>query len=440
MEESPLQQHLLEAIPNFMAGVAPGVLLRKSLTAQPLLSSFQPKAILSLGKAAGAMTQTLADIFSIAPERTLSILPEGYPKPSVPFPVHEGSHPLPDPRSLEALGRVQGFINTLPTDAAVIVALSGGSSSLVAAPLPPVTLSDKIQVTRHLMEAGAPIDTVNSLRLHLSRFKGGGLAEMLGPRPHTTFVLSDIPGRGSSLVGSSPMTPVSRNGPRILEEISLFLSPDKIPPTVRELLLSLSPKEIPPHTFPEDPLRIVGSSVSLIQAMKEYFLQIPELTSYPLHTLTAELCGEAREAGRVLASLIAWGSRSSLEAITGSIWAAAGETTVTLSGTPSGKGGRTLELALSLSMALSPIPALVLTLASDGFDGNSGLAGALVPTSFFFSPRRRLEGEAALQLHDAGGFLERQGLAIRTGPSGTNVNDLVMVIVSPSSTTQRSAS
>lgn len=254
---------------------------------------------------------------------------------------------------------------------------------------------------------------------------------MLSPRPHVTFVLSDIPGAGVSLVGSAPMTPVHRDGPRLLEELGLFLPLEKIPSSVRNILLGRSQDPFLTDPLSDSPLRVIGSSTSLIRSMNSHFMRIPEISALPLHLLTDELCGESREAGRILASLIAWKARSSPKDPTGGIWAASGETTVSLTGGPTGKGGRTLELGLSLANSLFPLPALVLSLASDGFDGNSGLAGALVPTSFFSSPQRRIEGQLALRHHDSGRFLEENGLEIRTGPSGTNVNDLLMVVVSP---------
>lgn len=414
-----------------MADIAPGTLLRRHLKDHPLPDSFLPGGILSMGKAAGFLTEALAEFFSLSSAQTLSILPEGYPRPSLNFPLFEGAHPLPDRRSLEAFERIQRFINGIPPSSPVVIALSGGSSSLIASPVPPVTLEEKTLVSRQLIEAGAPIGTLNSLRIHLSQFKGGGLARMISPRPHVTFVLSDIPGPGVSLVGSAPMTPIHRNGPRLLEELQLFIPLEKIPSSVRNTLLGQSQDPFLTAPPSDSPLWVIGSSRSLIRSMKVHFAKIPEISDLPLHLLTDELCGESREAGRVLASLIAWQASSSPSDRTGGIWAASGETTVTLTGGPTGKGGRTLELALSLAISLFPLPALVLSLASDGFDGNSGLAGALVPTSFFSSPQRRIEGQLALRHHDSGHFLEENGFEIRTGPSGTNVNDLLLVIVYP---------
>ena len=431
MEEDRLRRRIIEKIPEFMADIAPGILLRRHLKDHPLPESFLPGGILSMGKAAGPLTEALAEIFPLSSAQTLSILPEGYPRPSLDFPFFEGAHPLPDRRSLEAFDRIQHFIHGIPPSSPVVIALSGGSSSLIASPIPPVTLEEKTLVSRQLMEAGAPIETLNSLRIHLSQFKGGGLARMLSPRPHVTFVLSDIPGAGVSLVGSAPMTPVHRDGPRLLEELGLFLPLEKIPSSVRNILLGRSQDPFLTDPLSDSPLRVIGSSTSLIRSMNSHFMRIPEISALPLHILTDELCGESREAGRILASLIAWEARSSPKDPTGGIWAASGETTVSLTGGPTGKGGRTLELGLSLAISLFPLPALVLSLASDGFDGNSGLAGTLVPTSFFSSPQRRIEGQLALRHHDSGRFLEENGLEIRTGPSGTNVNDLLMVVVSP---------
>ncbi|MCL5953090.1 MAG: DUF4147 domain-containing protein [Nitrospirae bacterium] len=431
MEEDRLRRRILEKIPEFMADIAPGNLLRSHLKDHPLPDSFLPGAILSMGKAAGFLTEALAEFFSLSSAQTLSILPEGYPRPPLNFPFFEGAHPLPDRRSLEAFERIRNFINGIPPSSPMVIALSGGSSSLIASPVPPVTLEEKTLVSRQLIEAGAPIETLNSLRLHLSQFKGGGLARIISPRPHVTFVLSDIPGTGVSLVGSAPMTPIHRNGPRLLEELRLFIPLEKIPSSVSNTLLGQSQDPFLADPPSDSPLWVIGSSRSLIRSMKVHFATIPEISGLPLHLLTDELCGESREAGRVLASLIAWQASSSPSIHTGGIWAASGETTVTLTGGPTGKGGRTLELALSLAISLFPLPALVLSLASDGFDGNSGLAGALVPTSFFSSPQRRIEGQLALRHHDSGHFLEENGFGIRTGPSGTNVNDLLLVIVYP---------
>ena len=431
MEEDRLRRRILEKIPEFMADIAPGILLRSHLKDHPLPDSFLPGGILSMGKAAGFLTEALAEFFSLSSAQTLSILPEGYPRPPLNFPFFEGAHPLPDRRSLEAFERIRNFINGIPPSSPMVIALSGGSSSLIASPVPPVTLEEKTLVSRQLIEAGAPIETLNSLRLHLSQFKGGGLARIISPRPHVTFVLSDIPGTGVSLVGSAPMTPIHRNGPRLLEELRLFIPLEKIPSSIRITLLGQSQDPFLADPPSDSPLWVIGSSRSLIRSMKVHFATIPEISGLPLHLLTDELCGESREAGRVLASLIAWQASSSPSIHTGGIWAASGETTVTLTGGPTGKGGRTLELALSLAISLFPLPALVLSLASDGFDGNSGLAGALVPTSFFSSPQRRIEGQLALRHHDSGHFLEENGFGIRTGPSGTNVNDLLLVIVYP---------
>ena len=431
MEEDRLRRRILEKIPEFMADIAPGILLRSHLKDHPLPDSFLPGGILSMGKAAGFLTEALAEFFSLSSAQTLSILPEGYPRPPLNFPFFEGAHPLPDRRSLEAFERIRNFINGIPPSSPMVIALSGGSSSLIASPVPPVTLEEKTLVSRQLIEAGAPIETLNSLRLHLSQFKGGGLARIISPRPHVTFVLSDIPGTGVSLVGSAPMTPIHRNGPRLLEELRLFIPLEKIPSSVSNTLLGQSQDPFLADPPSDSPLWVIGSSRSLIRSMKVHFATIPEISGLPLHLLTDELCGESREAGRVLASLIAWQASSSPSDHTGGIWAASGETTVTLTGGPTGKGGRTLELALSLAISLFPLPALVLSLASDGFDGNSGLAGALVPTSFFSSPQRRIEGQLALRHHDSGHFLEENGFGIRTGPSGTNVNDLLLVIVYP---------
>jgi len=436
MEREDLRARLLAAIPDYMAEIAPGLLIRHHLEknpAPPLPTG--PKALLSLGKAAGAMTASFAEAFGIDPAASLSILPEGYPPPPPSFPLFSGSHPLPDRRSLEAFLRIRDFTENLPDGMPLVVALSGGSSSLVVHPVPPVDLEDKVLISKRLMESGAPIETINALRIHLSAFKGGGLARMIASRPSLTYILSDIPGDGAPLVGSSPMFSIPRDGPGMLSELEFWLK-DGIPDPVRRLLLSLPPG--PPPALPSHALfgGVLASSKTLIATMKRVFLPIPPLSELPLHILSEELCGEAREVGRVLASQIRWQTTTHLK---GGLWAASGETTVTLSRTDPGKGGRTLELALSLALSLQKTSALILSLASDGVDGNSGLAGALLPSDIFHTKRLFHEGQEALSRHDSGGFLERHGLGIKTGPSGTNLNDLLMVVVLPSFTPRRTS-
>ncbi len=414
-------------LPEFFDRISPSSLLIDHFHHFPTSSEeLPPGALIALGKAAGGLTMGLAEILRIPPERTITVLPSGYPPPRTGYPTLFGPHPLPDNQSLQNAVLLQRFIAALPAHTPVVVAISGGSSSLVADPVPPVTLADKALITEELMHAGAPIQVINAARIHLSTIKGGGLASLLHPRPCKTYIVSDIPGASAGLVGSSPMEFVERHGPSMLETLGLWLG-DRIPSSVRQALSTRHPAGAPkPPASPSPPPTVLASSETLLAVAENVFLALPGLSRLPLHRLTGELRGEAREAASVLGSQILWNAHRTS---TGSVWLCAGETTVRLDAPPHGQGGRTLELGLSLALELSAVPALVLSLASDGWDGNSELAGMLARTRLFGDPRLERKGRGALLAHNTAPFLDELGMGIRTGPTGTNLNDLLMVIV-----------
>ncbi len=416
-------------IPSFLSRVSPEPLVEEFFRFHAVPQSIPlPEALISLGKAAGGLTISFANTFNIPPDKTLTVLPDGYPSPSPDFPALFGPHPFPSQQSLRTLGGIRNFIESLPGRMAVAVAISGGSSSLVADPVFPVSVEEKALMTQRLMEAGAPIEVINNLRIHLSRIKGGGLASLLFPRPSITYLFSDIPGEAAALVGSSLMFPTQRNGPLMLQILERWL--DRIiPQSIRQALsetplLDFSDRISPQSLFGG----IIASSETLLPVAMKVFIEGSDWENLPRHLLTGELRGEAREAGKVLASQILWNARRTGE---GSVWLCSGETTVRMEGKKiPGRGGRSLELGLSLAMALSPINAAVLSLATDGWDGNSSLAGMVATTRPLADPILAQEASQALDSHDTAPFLERRGMAVKTGKTGSNLNDLLVVVVS----------
>ena len=415
-------------LPSFLSRISPSSLVEAHLRRFPPPQDLpSPQAVISLGKAGAGLTVGLSRLFRIPPEQTLTVLPTDYPPPPPEFPRLTGPHPVPDQQSLRTLDGIREFVHSLSPRTPVVVAISGGSSSLVADPVPPVTIREKALMTRSLMEAGAPIEVINTVRIHLSRIKGGGLLSLIAPRPSLTYILSDIPGRSSGLVGSSLMFPVPRNGPRILRVLEERLS-GNIPPSVRSVLEGAS---LPDFSGLNSSINrdggIVASSDTLLPLAQEVFIDGASFGPLPMHVLTGELKGESREAGQVLASQILWTTRMTRQ---GSVWLCSGETTVHLAdGKGTGRGGRSLELGLSLAMALSEIEAVVFCLATDGWDGNSALAGMIATTRQFSDPSLMLKAHQALSLHDTAPFLEEHGMEVRTGQTGTNLNDLLVVIV-----------
>ncbi len=415
-------------ISAFLSGVSPDPLIEEHLLLHPLTQDIPtPQALISLGKAAGGMTESIARIFDIPPNKTLTVLPNGYPSPSPAYPTFFGPHPLPDQQSLRTLASVRNFVEGLSYRTTVVVAISGGSSSLLADPVPPVSVEEKAFITQQLMTAGAQIEVINSMRIHLSRIKGGGLASLLSPRPFMTYIFSDIPGESASLVGSGVMSPIKRDGPRMLHILEQWLG-ETISQNVRRALTEGPLPDFSSLDSPKkNPAETIASSDTLLPLALKFFIQGSPCEHLPRHLLTGELRGEAREAGKVLASQILWNARTTGQ---GSVWLCSGETTVRLAGNKGqGRGGRSLELGLSLAMSLSSIDATVLSLATDGWDGNSSLAGMIAKTRTLADPILAQESARALEGHDTAPFLESHGMAVKTGKTGTNLNDLLIVVV-----------
>ncbi len=379
-----------------------------------------PLFLISAGKAATPLTQALSNQFGIPPENTLTILPRGYPPPATPH-VH-GSHPYPSEASRNAALKALDFVASTPRDGTLMCAISGGTSSLLFLPAEGIPGRDKKAVLKKLMDRGAPIEILNTARTHLSAIKGGGLLRPFRGEIALTVLLSDTPCLSPAVVGSGPSIPVLRNGRKTLEILEAWIPRSEIPDTVSSFLSSTM-EETPGQPFRHEAPIILGDSSTVLQKAREYF--VPEGIDY--ECLTPCLKGEAREAGRVLASLLL----PKVGTGKGQCYLASGETTVTL-GKGRGKGGRTFELGLALGMSLGDVPAVVGCLATDGNDGNSGLAGVLFRTTDLTKGMRSSGLRAAFSTHDTGGFAEREGFAIRTGPTETNLNDLLWIYFPPS--------
>ena len=417
-------------IPEFNSRISPESLVLDYLKKNPLPPDFKkPLAILSLGKAARGMTLGLASFLQVPPGLTLTIIPKGYQAPPPEYPFSFGTHPFPDRTSSETIVEVKRFIAGIPEESTVLVAISGGASSILADPIPPVTIHDKASVTKRLIESGAPIEVINTLRIHLSRIKGGGLASLLSPRKSLFYILSDIPGADPLLVGSAPMTELTRDYNDALSSMEFWLG-GNLPESVR-ILMANPEKFVHPRRSPANPPRFGGtiaSSTTLLPLAKEIFLSPDLFERINVRNLTDCLRGEAREAGTVLSSLIQWEASQSNRLLA---WLASGEVTVRLPENNHGKGGRSLELGLSLALGLRKERAVVLSLATDGWDGNSELSGLLIETRSLNSPPLFREAMEALSSHNTASFLRNHLMSIETGPTGSNLNDLLLVLLSP---------
>ncbi len=341
-------------------------------------------------------------------------------------------HPVPDERGLAASREVEALAAGLSREDLLLVLLSGGASALLPAPAAGITLADKALTTRVLMWAGATIHELNAVRKHLSRLKGGGLVRAAHPARVVTLVLSDVVGDDLSTIASGPTVPDPSTFADAVEALRRRRVLAQVPEAVRRRLEEGARGAVEETPKPGDPLfrhsavRIVGSNrLSVESAARE-----ARRRGFRPLVLTTRLEGEAREAARVLVAVLRECVESGRPARPPLCLLAGGETTVTVRG--DGQGGRNQELAVAAAEALAafPVPAVVACLATDGIDGASDAAGGVVDdqTTARAASAGLAPASAFLAANDSRNYLGPLGDLIVTGPTGTNVMDLVVAL------------
>ena len=362
---------------------------------------------LAIGKAALPMMNALAE--SIPLSGALAVSKHASPPHFNLFPVLLGGHPIPDARSVYAGERAIEFVSSLKEDDTLVCLISGGGSALVTAPLIP--LEELQTLTASLLACGATINEINTLRRHLDRVKGGGLARATKAKV-ISLILSDVIGNPLEAIASGPTAPNPTTDEDALMILKKYQLEEHVP------FSSLKP----PFLFPFSRVQniIIGDNKLAAQAA----LEQAQRAGFAAEILTNELQGEAREAGAMLAGKL---RNELIRRPRPFCLIAGGETTVTLKS--NGKGGRNQELALAAVDELRGVEnVMLIALATDGEDGPTDAAGA-VATGETAQRAESLGLSAAVYLsrNDAYTFFKSLGDLIRTGPTGTNVNDLVFL-------------
>jgi len=390
-------------------------------------------ALVAVGKAAVAMARAAEE--RLGPRIATGLAVTTGPAALDHAFVRATGHPLPDERGLAAAAEVESLARSLGRDDLLLVLLSGGASALLPAPAEGVTLVDKAATTALLLRAGATIQELNTVRKHLSRLKGGGLARVAAPARVVALVLSDVVGDDLATIGSGPTVADPTTFAQALAVLERRGLVGDVPPAVRERLARGTRGDVSETPKPGDALfrrvttRIVGSGrVSLIAAARE-----ARRRGLRPFVLTTRLEGEAREAARVLVAILRERVEAAAPASAPVCLLASGETTVTVRGR--GEGGRNQELAVAAAQALVnfPVPAVVASLATDGVDGVSDGAGGIVDdTTAARGERLGLAPPGVfLDSSDTRNYLGPLGDLILTGPTGTNVADIVILIATP---------
>jgi hydroxypyruvate reductase len=404
---------LAQVLAAALHAVEPGAAVIRHLRMRPLPPARRIYA-LGLGKAALPMTQALAQCY---PLRDALIITKHPGEPGFsPATLLTGGHPVPNADSVRAGQAALSFVSGLGAEDVLVCLISGGGSALMSAPRVP--LEDLQTLTRLLLACGARIDEINTLRRHLDEVKGGGLARQTQAKVRS-LILSDVVGNPLEAIASGPTAPDPSTRAQAWDTLKKYDLLPAAPPSVLQVLQNAeeTPKADDP-LFARVENALVGSNALAAEAALR---QAQSLGFSPLF-LGDDWQGEAREAALRFCHA-GLGTATSLPLCV----AAGGETTVTLRG--EGKGGRNLEFALAAVTELAGQEGVTLvTLATDGEDGVTGAAGAVVTGETLARARLMgLDPADFLARNDSYTFFAALGDALKTGATGTNVNDLAFL-------------
>lgn len=375
--------------------------------------------VLGAGKAGGAMAQAVEALWPAdAPLSGLVVTryhhtpprPEGLPAR---IEVVEAAHPVPDAAGLAAAQRILQLAQGLTADDLVLCLISGGGSALLTLPCEGLTLEEKQKINRQLLESGAHIGEMNTVRKHLSAIKGGRLAAACAPAKVVTLTISDVPGDAPSVIASGPTVAdasTCADALAILERYRITV-PDAVLAPLRSGALE-TPK-------PGDPV-FTGHAVHMIatpQQSLEAAAEAARALGITAHILSDEIEGESREVGKVHAALARAVTRRGQPFAKPCVILSGGETTVTIrpqpAGTPRGRGGRAGEFCLGLAQ---------------GLQGEAGV-WALAADTLARGAAADMKIATYLDRNDAYGYFDSLGGLVVTGPTHTNVNDFRALLI-----------
>lgn len=447
LRELPHGMAVARILAAALAAVEPGAAVRRFLRREGEtlvagdvvydLRAFDRVWIIGAGKAGAPMAVAAADIVGERLTGGVIVVKEGHLttehiaalQPRVA--LLEAGHPLPDARGVAAGERIAELLTQLGERDLVLALISGGGSALLTRPAPGINLDDLQRLTEVLLACGASINDINTLRRHLDTLKGGGLARLAAPATVITLVLSDVVGDPLDVIASGPTVADPTTFIDALNVLERYTILNQTPVAILRRLQSGARGEIAETPKPGDPAlgRVCNLIIGSNRLAAEAALAAAHREGFNALILTTFLQGEARIVGRVLAAIAREIAEHNRPIPRPACIIAGGETTVTLRG--DGRGGRNQELALAAAADLARAPgALLVALATDGGDGPTDAAGAVVSsTTLQRAERLGLDAAAALDRNDSYPFFDALGDLLRPGATHTNVNDLALVVV-----------
>ncbi|MBW7884012.1 MAG: glycerate kinase [Caldilineaceae bacterium] len=441
--ETIRRRRYLEILESALAAVDPyeavaAVLRREGDTLKagdrgiPLVG-FRRVLVVGAGKAGAPMARAVEDCLDSKVAGGLVVVKTGHSSPTRRVEIVEASHPIPDAAGVAAGSRMLRLLEETQADDLVIAVISGGGSALLEAPAG-ITLDDLQAMTDALLACGATINEINCLRKHMSAVKGGQLARASHPATLVTLVLSDVVGSPLDVIASGPTVPDSSTWADAWAVVESYGLEQRLPAAVIERLRAGLAGAIADTPKPGDAIFertqtiiVADNRIAALAACAR-----AEALGYSALLLSTYVEGEAAGVARVAVALGKEVQASHHPVAPPACLVLGGETTVTLGASP-GHGGRNQELALAAALALDGTTGItVAALATDGTDGPTDSAGGLADAATVARGRAAgLDAVAYLRGHDAYPFLHATGDLLLSGPTQTNVNDLLFVFVEP---------
>lgn len=395
------------------------------------LSDFEHVFVVGAGKAGATMGQAMEQLLGERITDGVVVTKEGHGLLLKHMRLYEAGHPVPDTRGIEGAEEILSLVQGAGERDLVFCLISGGGSALMVSPAEGITLGDKQAITRLLMACGADIHQINTIRKHLSRIKGGGLARSAYPAAVVNLILSDVIGDDLNVIASGPTVPDTStfaDARQICQQYGIW---HQAPASVRHRIEHGFKGSLPDTPDASDPIfhkclsQLVGTNMQALQAARSKARQL----GYHVKILSSTIQGEAREAANVLANAAREIKVSGNPIEPPACILCGGETTVTIQG--DGKGGRNQEFALAAAYAIKGLEnVVVLAGGTDGNDGPTDAAGAIADGD---TMARALEKDLIphdyLDRNDAYHFFQSLQDLLMTGPTGTNVMDVYMALV-----------
>jgi len=423
MDDSDRLEELRSGISKIVAGVISSVLpdtaVKEKIDEILKERSLNDIVLIAIGKAAWRMASAAKELLGNRISKGIVITKYGHSEGDIEgIEVYEAGHPVPDENTILATKRVLEMTSKLSSNQIVLFLISGGGSALFELPKDGITLAEMQGITNQLLKSGASIVEINTVRKHLSAVKGGRFAQHVAPAKVISLVLSDVLGDRLDSIASGPAYPDSSTSQQALEIVARY-----------NIQLSKEALEVLGEETPKKLDNVESHIIGSVKMACEKAQELAEEMGYNTLLLTTSLDCEVREAGRMFGSIAREIKSYNRPIKKPCAIVAGGETVVHVKG--NGKGGRNQELALSFALSTEGLDGVALcSVGTDGTDGPTDAAGGIVDGQSAQKIRQAgYSPEELLENNDSYNALKIANDLLITGPTGTNVNDIVILLV-----------